>query len=583
MTTMQNETTPAQKVLYASTDRPWLKYYSQKYIDEALPACSAFEYVCQRNANRLGEDAINYYGRRFTYADFIVNVKKTAAALRAVGVKKGDIATVVSVMTPEVIYAFYAADMIGATLNLVDPRYSAEGIHEYIEEVDSHLLICLNVVYERCRQAARRTHVEHVVVLSPADSLPLPLAIGYRMTNPDKNNYKSNVIRWKDFIAAGENQSTAAEPYDPQHACVVVHTGGTTGSPKGVMLTDTNFNAIAQQFSAYDTLFRRGQKLMNIMPPFIAYGYACGVHLPMVLGLTVVIIPNLDPAKLGSLILKYRPEHMFGVPAHYQQMAADPKLKNKDLSFIRNYAAGGDSISRGAENTVNEFLTTHNVEYALAKGYGMTEVSSASTVAAGNNNKVGSVGIPMVHTLVAAFEPGTDNELPIGERGELCISGPTMMKGYYNKPDETAMILRKHADGRVWVHTGDIGYLDEDGFVYLDSRIKRLIIRHDGFKVFPSMIENVVSQHPAVHQCSVVGCTDKTHVQGRLPFVYLVLSPAAAGKKRQILRELRSLCAEELPEYVQPVGYKIVAELPMTPIGKVDYRKLEEEITSRDY
>ena len=575
--------TEPHKPVYASAAKPWLKYYDQKFIDQTVPDCSAFEYVCHQNKNHLPETAIDYYGHRITYADLIVNVKKTAAAFRAIGMKKGDIATVVSVMTPEVIYAFYAADMIGATLNLVDPRYSAEGIREYIEEVDSHLLICLNVAYERCHQAAKHTHVERVLVISPADSLPLHLAVGYKLTNPNKNRYKSNVLHWKDFIAAGQNQSTNAEPYDPQHACVVVHTGGTTGSPKGVMLTDKDFNSIAQQFGAYEKLFRRGQKLMNIMPPFIAYGYACGVHLPLVLGLTVVIIPNLDPAKLGLLIWKHKPEHLFGVPAHYQQMAASPLLKNKDLSFIRNYAAGGDAITVGAEQTVDAFLKEHGAEFPLAKGYGMTEVSSAATAAAGTVNKVGSVGIPLVNTVVSVFEPGTENELPIGERGEICISGPAVMKGYYNKPDETAILLHRHADGKLWAHTGDIGYMDEDGFVFLDSRIKRLIIRHDGFKVFPSMIENVISRHPAVQQCSVVGCTDRDHVQGRLPFVYVVLEPEADKKKRQIQRELRQLCREELPEYVQPVGYKFISEMPFTPIGKVDYRKLEEEITARDY
>ena len=548
-----------QNPVYASQAKPWLKYYAQKYIDQTLPTLSAFDYVCNRNRNHLNDTALDYYGRKFTYADLIVNVKKTAAALRGVGVKKGDIVTVVSVMTPEVIALFYAADMVGATLNLVDPRYSVEGIHEYIEEVDSHLLVCLNVVYERCRQAAKRTNVEKVIVLSPADSLPPVMAVGYKLTTPDKNKYASNVIRWRQFIKGGEGQSTAAEPYDPDHACVVVHTGGTTGSPKGVMLTDNCFNALAQQFRAYDKLFHRGQKLMNIMPPFIAYGYACGVHLPLVLGFTVIIIPNLDPAKLGSLVLKYKPEHMFGVPAHYQQLAADPKLRDKDLSFILNYAAGGDAIARGAEQTVNDFLAAHGVRYPMAKGYGMTEVSSAATVAAGADNK------------------------PIGERGELCISGPTTMKGYYNKADETAMILRRHPDGRIWVHTGDIGYLDEDGFVYLDSRIKRLIIRHDGFKVFPSMIENVVSRHPAVHQCSVVGCTDKDHVQGRLPFVYIVLKADTTAKKKQVIRELERMCAEELPEYVQPVAYKFISSMPMTPVGKVDYRQLEADISPRDY
>lgn len=572
-----------QNPVYASQAKPWLKYYDQKFIDQTLPALSAFEYVCQRSKNHLNDTALEYYGRKFAYADLIVNVKKTAAALRGAGVKKGDIITVVSIMTPEIIALFYAADMMGATLNLVDPRYSVEGIREYIEEVDSHLLVCLNVVYERCRQAAKRTNVEKVIVLSPADSLPPVMAVGYKLTTPDKNKYASNVIRWKQFIKGGEGQSTAAEPYDPDHACVVVHTGGTTGSPKGVMLTDDCFNGIALQFQAYPKLFHRGQKLMNVMPPFIAYGFACGIHLPLVLGFTVIIIPNLDPAKLGSLVLKHKPEHMFGVPTHYQQLASDPKLRDKDLSFIINYAAGGDSLSRGAEQTVNDFLAAHGARYPIAKGYGMTEVSSAATVAAGLDNKPGSVGIPMVNTVVAAFEPGTDQELPIGQRGELCISGPCLMKGYYNKPEETAILLRRHPDGRVWAHTGDMGYLDEDGFVFLDSRIKRMIIRHDGFKVFPSMIENVVSRHPAVHQCSVVGCADKDHTQGRLPFVYIVLKSDTTAKKKQVIRELERMCAEELPEYVQPVAYKFISSMPMTPVGKVDYRQLEADISPRDY
>ena len=572
-----------QNPVYASQAKPWLKYYDQKFIDQTLPALSAFEYVCQRSKNHLNDTALDYYGRKFAYADLIVNVKKTAAALRGAGVKKGDIITVVSIMTPEIIALFYAADMMGATLNLVDPRYSVEGIREYIEEVDSHLLVCLNVVYERCRQAAKRTNVEKVIVLSPADSLPPVMAVGYKLTTPDKNKYASNVIRWKQFIKGGEGQSTAAEPYDPDHACVVVHTGGTTGSPKGVMLTDDCFNGIALQFQAYPKLFHRGQKLMNIMPPFIAYGFACGIHLPLVLGFTVVIIPNLDPDKLGSLVLKHKPEHMFGVPTHYQQLASDPKLRDKDLSFIINYAAGGDSLSRGAEQTVNDFLAAHGARYPIAKGYGMTEVSSAATVAAGLDNKPGSVGIPMVNTVVAAFEPGTDQELPIGQRGELCISGPCLMKGYYNKPEETAILLRRHPDGRVWAHTGDMGYLDEDGFVFLDSRIKRMISRHDGFKVFPSMIENVVSRHPAVHQCSVVGCADKDHTQGRLPFVYIVLKADTTAKKKQVIRELERMCAEELPEYVQPVAYKFISSMPMTPVGKVDYRQLEADISPRDY
>lgn len=577
-------TTAHKPEAYASQTKPWLSFYDPKFVGQETPACSAFEYICQQNKGHLTDVALNYYGNQITYASFMVNVKKTAAAFRALGLRKGDIATVVSPMLPEVIYAFYAADMLGATLNLVDPRYSAEGIHEYIEEVDSRLLICVNVVYDKCRQAAKRTHVERVLVISPANSLKMPLRLAYLAANRDLNQYASNVVLWKDFIAAGRDCSTAAEPYDPAHCCVVVHTGGTTGSPKGVMLGDVTFNSLVQQFHVYKGLFQRQQRFLNVMPPFIAYGFACGVHMPLSLGITVIIIPNLDdPAKLGGLVRKYKPEHMFGVPVHYQVLASDPKMKHYDLSFVLNYAAGGDSLSLGAEEAVNEFLASHGAPYPLAKGYGMTEVCSAATVCAANWNKPGSVGLPMADMVVAAFEPGTDQELPIGERGELCITGPSMMLGYYNKPDETAFIMHKHRDGRVWIHTGDIGYLDEEGYVFLDSRIKRMIIRHDGFKVFPSMIENVLSRHPAVRSCSVVGCIDKDHVQGRLPFAYIVLDPACGKKKRQVLKELRQMCCEDLAEYVLPVGYKFVDDLPYTPIGKVDYRKLEEEITPQDY
>ena len=576
--------TAAHEAVYASVAKPWLKYYDASFIGQPLPDCTTFEYLYQQNKQHLNEPALEYFGRKITYADLFVNIKKTAAAFRAIGLKKGDIATVVSIMTPEIIYAFYAADLIGATLNLVDPRYSVEGIHDYIAEVDSHLLICLNVTYDRCVQAAKRTHVARILVVSPADSLSLPMAMGYKLKNPDKNHYSSNVIHWKDFIAGGQGQSTAADPVDPMdHACVVVHTGGTTGSPKGVMLTDRNFNTIAKQFKTYEFLCHRGQTLMNIMPPFIAYGFACGIHLPLTLGIKVVIIPNADASKLGSLVLKYKPQHMFGVPTHYQQLATDPRLKNKDLSFIRMYAAGGDAISVGAEENVNEFLAAHNVEFPMAKGYGMTEVSSAATAAAASITKPGSAGIPLVDTIVSVFEPGTAKELPIGEQGEICICSESIMKGYYHKPEETAAVKQVHPDGRTWVHTGDVGYIDEDGFVFVGSRIKRLIIRPDGFKVFPSMIENAISHHPAVRQCSVVGCVAKDHPQGRLPFVFVVLDPAAADKKRQILRELRQLCVEELPEYVQPVAYKFISEMPLTPVGKVDYRKLEEQISPRDY
>ena len=494
-----------------------------------------------------------YEGDDVTYAEVGRRIARVQEILTGAGLRAGDKVALLSSNMPNWGISYFAVTSAGMVAVPILPDFSGEELDMIIEHSEAKALLVSDKLFTKLsKQTIER------------------LNVAVRTKN-------LGVISQR---VRGEGSTGVPRPDD---LAVIIYTSGTTSKPKGVMLTDNNFNGIAMQFSACDTLFSKGQSLLNIMPPFIAYGFACGVHLPLTLGIKVVIIPNLDSNKLGSLIWKYKPEHMFGVPSHYQQLAVDPKLQNKDLSFIRNYAAGGDAIARGAEQTVNDFLAAHNVEFPIAKGYGMTEASSAATAAAGRNNKPGSVGLPLVSTLVSAFEPGTDTELPIGQRGELCISGPGVMKGYYNKPAETAAILRTHADGRVWVHTGDIGYLDEDGFVYLDSRIKRLIIRHDGFKVFPSMIENVVSQHPAVHQCSVVGCADKDHVQGRLPFVYIVLKADTTAKKKQVIRELERMCAEELPEYVQPVAYKFIPSMPMTPVGKVDYRQLEADISPRDY
>ena len=218
-----------QEPVYASKAMPWLASYDPKYRDMPAPNCSAFDYICRQNKGHLAECALMYYNNHITYATLFVNVKKTAAALRAAGVAKGDILTAVSVMTPELIYLFYACDMVGATLNLVDPRYSPEGINEYIREVDSRMLICMNLFYDKCHQAVRRTHVEKVLVFSPAESLKGAMKLAYTAANPDRNRYASNVITWKQFMAAGQGASTASEPYDPDHTAVIVHTGGTTG------------------------------------------------------------------------------------------------------------------------------------------------------------------------------------------------------------------------------------------------------------------------------------------------------------------------------------------------------------------
>ena len=470
---------------------------------------------------------------------------------------------------------FSALDLLGATPNMVDPRMSIQGIKEYIEEVHSEIVCVLHVAYPKIKEAVKGLDVRHVVVSSPADSLPAIKKILYKVANRDGNRYESNVLMWLDFAAkgaAGANFDT--NPYDPAHAAVIVHTGGTTGSPKGVMLGDKALNALALQMSRMQ--FKRKQRMLNIMPPFIAYGYANGVHLPLSEGAEVVLIPQFDASAFGSLLKKYHPEHTAGVTLHYQMLARDSSMKNADLSYLVTAGCGGDAISTGTEDEVNAFLAAHNAPYKISKGYGMTEVASTATVNFRNVNKRGSVGIPLYLTNIGIFKPGTDEELDYNVEGEICISGPNMMLGYYGKPEETEAIKIRHSDGQEWIHTGDIGWMDEEGYLFICSRIKRLIIRHDGFKVFPSAIENVISQHPDIAVSCAVPTKDPDREQGELPFVYLQRKEGGGKSQEEIKKEVAALCKQNLAEYAVPLEYAFIENMPYTAIGKIDYLKLEQ-------
>ncbi len=559
-----------------SEDKPWLSFWGNNLPEESLTECSLYHYIYERNKNDLHDDALRYFDKTISYYSLFKNIRQTASAFKSIGIKKGDIVTVCSVMTPETIYIFYALDLLGATPNMVDPRTSAQGIRTYLEEVNSDVVCTLNVAYPKIREAVEGFPVKHVIITSPADSLsPLKKMI-FNFSKKDNNHYETNTIMWPDFFERGSDSREFEDiAYDPEHIAVIVHTGGTTGSPKGVMLGDKSYNAVALQTGI--GRFKRRQRMLNIMPPFIAYGYANGVHLPLSEGAEVILIPQFNPDQFGRLLNKYHPEHVAGVPLHYQVLINDPKVKKADLSYLLSAGCGGDAISLGAETEVNNFLSNHNSPFRLCKGYGMTEVASTATASIGNINKVGSVGIPLYLTTIGIFKPGSDEELDYNTEGEICISGPNIMFGYYDQPEETALVKRKHRDGQDWIHTGDIGRMDEEGYIYITNRIKRLIIRHDGFKVFPSAIENVISEHPDIETACVVAKKDPDHAQGDLPFVYLKIKKQSIKRSKQIMQEVKQKCKKALAEYALPIDYKVIETIPYTPIGKIDYLHLESK------
>ena len=559
---------------YPSIDKPWLKYYSEEAINAPLPECTIYEYLWENNKDHLDDVALNYFDRKITYGELFENIEKAAKGYSALGVSAGDIVTICAVTIPETIYTLYGLNRLGVICNMVDPRTSTDGIKSYIKEVNSKIVVTIDVAYPKIVEAVKGTDVKNIVVISPADSLPQPKKFLFKAFKSAKIPDDNLHIKWKDLAVQGKEISSNYIDYQKGTCCTIVHTGGTTGTPKGVMLSNDNINAAAVQAILAGFDFQRIHSWLNIMPPFIAYGIGNGLHLPLVTGMEVIIIPSFDPNKFVDLLNKYRPNHMVGVPSHYGNIITNPKITKQDLSYIIAPVVGGDAMDVSLEKEVNDFLSNHKCTYPVCKGYGMSEVAAAVCACSSHEcNKIGSVGTPWPKTVMSVFEIGTETELKTGEIGEICITGPNTMIGYYNNETATNEILVKHSDGKIWVHSGDIGYIDEDGFVFIMDRIKRMIIRHDGFKIFPSQIENVISKCNSVNACCAVGVTDKSHSQGKLPIIFVVKSGNESDDA--VKSELFELCKKELPEYAQPIDFVFVDALPLTPIGKIDYRALE--------
>lgn len=559
---------------YPSIDRPWLKYYPDEAINAPLPKCTIYEYLWRQNKDYTGRVALNYFGNRVTFLELFRHIDEAAASFAALGVGEGDIVVVASVTTPETVYIFYALDRLGAVSNMVDPRTSPEGIREYIREVNAKIVVTLDAAYGKVAQATQGTGVEKIIVTSPADSLPGVKRFAYRLTKPAPK-LAENCVPWRDFIASGIGKGFKPAPYRADRCCLIVHTGGTTGAPKGVMLSDDNLNAMVFQSIETGIDMRRVHTWMDIMPPFIAYGLGMGICLPLVVGMETILIPAFDPKKFDLLLLKHKPVHMVFVPSYWGTIIHSRKLARADFSNIVLAAVGGDSMDVGLEKAANAFVRAHGCKHNVTKGYGMTELCAAVTATIDQNNEIGSVGIPYVQTTIAIFDPQTGEELPYNQRGEVCITGPNVMLGYYGNPEATDAILRRHADGRLWIHSGDIGYMNENGSLFIADRIKRMIVRHDGFKVFPSAIEQAVNRSELVEASCAVGVRDAEHSQGMLPVVFAVLNPGANAQAAE--NEIRAICARELPEYAQPIRYQFIDALPVTPIGKIDFRALEKQ------
>ena len=560
---------------YASIDKPWLKWFSQEQLDFEFTPMSMFQMMKRHNEGHEQEIALSYFGNKISYKKLFDKIEDTARALLALGIKKGAIVMMSLPNIPEAAYVFYAVNRIGAILNTFDPRTSIDVIKQDILESNSKCLIIVDVIYPKIKDILKDTPITDTVLVSPYFSLPFVLRCAVNLKQKPVK-YPSEITKWNDFLCKGkEFTETIPDIFEAGQLAVICHTGGSTGTPKGVMLSNESCNALIYQLLYTNYGFRRNRTFLNILPPFIALGLINATHLALCAGIQSILIPSFEPEDIPNLIMKHKPNIFMGGPIHFNMMLNDPKMQKEDLSYLELCCAGGDKMPRETQIKIQQFLENHHSNAKIWIGYGATETSAGTACMNNHCFKYESVGVPYLHNIFEVFDVDTGEKIKgYGNVGELRVSSPTLMLGYFgSKATETPSAIHTDDDGRCWYCTGDLGHIDEDGLIYIDGRIKRIITRR-GFKIYPLYIEELILQHPAVKNCAVVGVPDE--VELNIPVANIVLHEECKDKEQEVIEYINRTIKDQLPEYSLMAGYNFLEELPLTPIGKLDFKALEK-------
>ena len=571
---------------YASIDKPWQKYYSKEAITASIPELTAYQYMVSQNKDNLSTKAIMYYGKKISYKNYIDMIDETSRRLYNLGVTEGEVVTVMSVANPELEILFYALNKLGAVINLIDVRSDYKQIKKYLMEVKSSTVVVMDNFlpeFDKCMEDEDIDNiVENVITLSPYNSVLFPFNVlaekksrkedSTLYSKIDEIKNKNKYMTWNDLMNVPKYRYSRYPRYKKNMVAALVHTGGTTGVPKTVKLSNENFNAMAIQYKSLNANYNKGDTFLNGIVPFVAYGIVVTIHMPMCLGMTNIIAPILSPKEFTEFMIKYKPNHTITVPTYVEHFVHDRKADSMNWKCLKNLGIGGDYFPEQSEIYVNEFLKNHGSSSIAEKGYGMTENSSTAGVCLVGVNKTNSLGIPLPLNTYGIFERGTNKELKYGEEGEICITGPTAMLGYLDNEEE-GKVIKIHSDGKKWIHSEDVGIIDEDGFLFFKGRYKRLI-PHGGFKLYPSYIEGVIMKHPNIDNCCVISIPDK--VYGASPEAHVVIKKDSVSELKKLKEELIKLCQDKLPSYSQPEDFIFEEDLPLTSVGKVDYKKVEK-------
>lgn len=521
--------------------------------------------------------AFDFMGKSTTYEEMITQINRCAMSLKTIGVRENDKVTIAMPNCPQAIYMFYAVNLVGGIANMIHPLSAEKEIEFYLNESESVTAITLDQFYNKFENVRKNTKVVNIIIASIKDALSKPIKAGYMLTEGRKVKKipaDAPVIRWKEFMNLSKccfyNYSVTRASEDP---AVILYSGGTTGTTKGIVLTNKNFNALSQQIVATNPMFRPGDKMLAAMPLFHGFGLGVCVHSMLANGGRCILIPRFTAKSYAKQIAKYRCNFIAGVPTLYEALLGLDTMDGVDLSCLKGVFSGGDSLSVELKKKFDKFLYDHKAVIQVREGYGTTETVTACCLTPPHMFKEGSIGLPFPDTYIKIVEPGTDKELPYGEEGEILLAGPTTMHEYMNHPDETASTLRMHSDGLTWVYTGDLGTMDNEGFIYFKGRAKRMIIS-SGYNVYPAQIENILDANDAVQMSCVIGVPDPYKMQKVKAFVKLAAGYEAT---EDIKNELLDYCRKNIAKYAMPYDIEFRDELPKTLVGKVAYRVLEEE------
>nr|WP_297936331.1 class I adenylate-forming enzyme family protein [uncultured Lachnoclostridium sp.] len=539
----------------------------EKHLE--YPNSSLYDFVASRAVGHEKNYVLEYCSRKITYQEWSDAVTQCAKALTVMGVKKGEAVSVCLPNIPQAVILFYAINKIGAIVNMIHPLSAEAEISYYLSLSDSQIIFVSDKLEGKINLAGMP--LKHIIFVSSEEYMPRQVKLRLRLSSGHKKEKMKSEQSWTYFMNLAHKCDVEPEYHGTgSDTAVILYSGGTTGKPKGILLTNMNFNALALQSIDACGCLERGDRVLAVMPLFHGFGLGVCIHTTFVLGGVAILLPRYNPETFLKNIVKQKVNVVASVPAIYENLLLQDKYKIQDLSFIKCIIAGGDSLSPSTKRKLDRILSEHGSRATVRVGYGLTESVTGCCLMPEGCTKFNSVGIPYADTYIKIINPVTEEEMPPGKSGEIVLRGPSVMKGYLGEKRETRLVLRRHADGEIWLHTGDLGYQDEEGYIYFRQRLKRMIVSN-GYNIYPEMIENVINSCHDVFMCAVVGVPDKR--RGERVKAFIVPKNLECNKTRLKL-ELLELCEKNIARYAIPKDFVFLEKLPLTVVGKIAYHKL---------